>query len=248
MSALDLPGAIKALGKNDPPAFRYATVVAYTSLATVIKVNIDGTTMTLPCVLGPAYGVNRVVAVLYDKINGALVIGMLGTATSTISGAPIVTTPRVAAIVPNVVATWEPITGAWTEGDAKQGENATNPPGQIGAAFYGNQLLSINADTTKPYQVEIYLKLKSFFDGSAPTLHLITEGTEPGVPTMHESVAGPALFYSQGGAYIVLPTSWALLLLSGARACVCINGTTVMSLPSQADDAASMALRVNYYA
>jgi hypothetical protein len=234
-------------------------VDTYVTGASTIKVNIDGSVVTLPCVLGTAYSAGHTVLVARDGKSGGWVLGRIGTAVNydppddTFPAA----TPQSRTILPVDMASFGTGTGQFIPGVALQMKAPWHMSGPtLGAAYYGSQFTALNADLSFPYSASLTVlpQRVNTTAGYALTPHLWL-GAESDLvgmtaPTLNETFVGPTLT-SQQITTIPLPTLWVTDLLSGSRGSVATFEPTLncdIHFSSATEYAASFAITIDYYA
>jgi hypothetical protein len=199
-----------------------------------------------------------VVAVLRDGNSAGYVLGKIGTAAAPPSDPPKPPVPveptvrhRIATIKPYFTGTYR---GGWRDGDELFQGDYGGYGLNTGAAFYGNALKALRADTSRPYSIRVAYKRNRGGDYSpqSPRFYTLTQKTKPaGAPTKDD---GPA----NGTAVAVGKTSsWQLTTTMANHLLTGVDGGLGIYLPSsnpyvvlagRSDYAAAMTLTVDYYA
>lgn len=256
----DLARAINAPSKDTRP-FRMGVCIAHTTGAATMQVQLDGSIVTLPCLVGPAYAVNSTVLVARDGKSNGYVLGVLGTAEASYI-VPDGTTPtvqqRTTTILPIDQCSFYPNGDTRGVGNIDQINltgNAATP--SKGASYYANQFTALNADVSQPYSATLSYAITSA-DYSLSTVPHFWLGTdqsrEPSnmiiAPVLHEDFTGSSSAVNSVVS-VSLPAPWTADLLSGTR------GSIVMYEPTNQCDvvfadsfltAASFAITITYYA
>jgi hypothetical protein len=256
--SFDLAKALKDR-TSDGRAIRYGLVVTGGASVSKVTVALDGANNVIPCAIA-TYAANDVVAVLRDGRSSGWVLGKVGTFTPPTDPDP--TPVKVEPVARLRVVTIKPIyTNTYRSGWRSSSTGDELVQGDYGgyglntgAAFYGNALVALRADTSRPYTIDVTYKRTSGGDYSAqsPSFYTLTQRTKPGgAPTKDD---GP----STGTAVAVgkvakwrLPSTMALHLLNGTDGGLGIwrsGSTPYLKLAGRSDYAAAMTLRVAYYA
>lgn len=247
---MDLGNAVLNPGAEKRP-YRVGVVIAYTSGAATMTVNIDGSAVTLPCLTGPAYAVNDTVLVARDGNRGGYVLGRFGAApTPPPTPGPSTPTQRTAMLLPVQRGTWYPSASAWNS-DSRVSEN--DGTGETGTWFYGVQFPALHADTSQPYSATLTLLLLSYSGSAVPDLRLGTENVKPLLgPTLNETLTGPSLPLGQA-VDVALPSAWVLALLNGTRGSVAVHKdlttfSKLLNFGLPGEYAAQAAIKITYWA
>lgn len=219
-------------------------------------VTIDGADNVCVTPGRPTLAALDVVAVLRDG-NTGYVLGKVGTTVlpTDPTTPPVPVEPgvrrRTAVIKPYFTGTYR---GGWRDGDELfQGDYGGYGLNQ-GAAFYGNALKALHADTSRPYSIVVSYKRNrgGDFSGQTPRFYTLAQKTRPaGAPTRDDGPsAGTAVAVGKTAKY-TLPSTMALHLLNGTDGGLGIYLATsnpYVVLAGRSDYAAAMALTVTYYA
>lgn len=258
MTGFDLARALKDRS-SDGRSIRYGVVVTGGASVAKVTVALDGANNVIPCAIA-TYATNDIVAVLRDGRSSGFVLGKVGTFTppTDVVTAPVKVEPTKtlhrAIIRPVYTNTYR---SGWrsssTGGELVQGDYGGFGL-NTGAAFYGNALVALRADLTRPFSIDVTYKRTSGGDYSpqSPSFYTLSQKTKPaGAPTKDDGPAnGTAVAVGKVAKYR-LTVTMATHLLNGTDGGLGIwrsGSTPYLKLAGRSDYAAAMALTVNYYA
>lgn len=241
---------------GDGRAFRMGRIVTGGTNPQTVVVNVDGADNTLPAVAG-TYATGDTVLVARDARAAGYVVGRLGTAPvdpPVDPDAPPVepgVIARTLTVVPASAGTWRP--DAWRPGDQLHQGDYGGFGLNTGAAFYGDALTGLHADTGLPHSITVRYRRRpgGIPAAQVPAFWTLAEAARPtGAPTRLDTDDGTAVAVGALASW-ELPGAWATDLLDGAAGGLGIylaDDTPYMVLAGPSTYSAAFALTVNYYA
>lgn len=251
---IDLAAALASSG--DSRLVRIGVVKTGGAALKKATVTIDGAD-NVCVVFGITLAALDVVAVLKDGNSAGYVLGKIGTTAAPPVDAPKPPVPveptvrhRTATIKPYFTGTYR---GGWRDGDELFQGDYGGYGLNTGAAFYGNALKALRADTSRPYSITVSYKRNrgGDYSGQSPRFYTLTQKVRPaGAPTRDDGPsAGTAVAVGKTSSYR-LPATMALHLLNGTDGGLGIflaTSNPYLVLAGRSDYAAAMALTVDYY-
>jgi hypothetical protein len=244
-------------GSGDHRLVRIGVVKTGGATLKTCTVTIDGADNVCVTPGAPTLAANDIVAVLRDG-NTGYVLGKVGTYTPPTTdpeAPPVPVEPtvrrRTATIKPYFTGTYR---GGWRSGDELFQGDYGGYGLNTGAAFYGNALKALHADTSKPYSIVVSYKRNRGGDYSAqsPKFYTLTQKTKPaGAPTKDDGPSTGTAVAVGKTAKFELSSTMALHLLNGTDGGLGIylpSSNPYVVLAGRSDYAAAMALTVTYYA
>lgn len=236
--------------------FQRARVTAVSGNTLTVKLADADDPITCLALLGPAYAVNDTVVVARDGTSSFVLGRMAASAPAADPDPeppPPVAVSRVTrTILPQSTGTYRS-SGGWRSGDEmRQGDWNSGYGLNLGAAFYGRQLRSLDADTGRSRSATLYYRRTDggVYGGQTPTIWTLSQSKRPsGAPTRLSSSAGASVAVGRAASWSV-PTSMLDALLSGAAGGLGIyvgSASPYIVLDGRGDYGKAFALSVTYY-
>lgn len=249
----DLAAAV-ADGPTGRQLYQRARVTAVSGSTLTVKLLDTADALTVLALVGPAYAVNDIVVVARDG-SSSFVVGRLAAAAASADPDPAPTpdgstTARTVTVLPATTGTWR---DGWRSGDdVRQGDWNSGYGINTGAAFYGRQLRSLNADLSRPRSAVLRYRRGTggVFGAQTPTFWTLSQSVRPsGAPTRLSSSSGTAVAVNRSASWSV-PGAFLDALLSGSAGGLGIHvsgSSPYIVLDGRSSNGQSFALTVTYY-